>query len=104
MSGVASENSRNRPSTGLLTHSADAYVLQFGVVEDPVLRAFAADSRFLHAAERRYFGANDAGVEPNDSIFDGLGHPPTPRQIARIQICRQAEFRVVGHGNCLGFR
>src|SRR6267154_186557 len=105
MSGAASENSRKRPSTALLTHSADADVFDLGVVEDPVLRSLAANSRFLDAAERRRFSRDDAGVQADDSVLDGFRNPPASRQVAGVDVGGQTEFRVVRHRDrlCLAF-
>src|SRR5258708_13333205 len=101
MSGAASENSRKRPSTALLTHSADADIFDLGVIEDPVLGPLAADSRFLDAAERRRFSRDDAGVQSDDSVLYGFRNPPASRQVARIEVGGQAELRVVGHCDLL---
>src|SRR5580658_9516628 len=101
MSGVVIENSRNRPSTGRSTHAAHADVLQLGVVENSILRAFAAGSRFLHASEGRDLGGDDAGIQSNDAVLDRLGYPPAAGQIAGVDIGGEPELRVVGHGDGL---
>src|SRR5258708_26716792 len=96
MSGAASENSRKRPSTALLTHSADADIFDLGVIEDAVLGPLAANSRFLDAAERRRLSRDDAGVQSDASVLDGFRNPPASRQAARIEPGGQAALRVVG--------
>src|ERR1700689_2413641 len=103
MSGAASENSRKRPSTASLTHSADADVLDLGVIEDSVLGSFAADAGFLDAAEWGHLSRDDAGVQSDDSVLDGLGNSPAPPEVARVEIGGQAEFRVIGHCDRLCF-
>src|ERR1019366_4607995 len=57
---------------GPSTHSAHADVLQFGVVQYPVLRTFAPGSGLLDSAERRNFGGDDSRVQTHDAVFDGL--------------------------------
>src|ERR1700753_2252513 len=100
MSGVGSEYSRKRPSKRS-AHAADADVLEFRVVEDAVLRAFAAAARLLDAAERRHLGGDDAGVEAHDAVLERLGNAPAARQIARVQVGGESELGVVGHADGL---
>src|SRR5450631_4234541 len=101
MSGAASENSRKRPNTALLTHSADADVFDFGVIQNSVLGPLAADPGFLDAAERSHFSRDDAGVQSDDSVLNGFRHTPASGKVARIEISRQAELRIIGHRNRL---
>src|SRR5262245_9310878 len=49
---------------------AHAEILDLQVVLDAVFRAFAADTGFLHAAERRHFGGDDTGVYADDAGLD----------------------------------
>src|SRR5271169_7165580 len=103
MSGVANENSRNLPSTrtGSSTHSADADILDFRVIEDAVLGSFAPHARFLDAAEWRNLRGDDTGIESDYSVFNCFGHPPAARKIASVYIGCQAKLGVVGHGDGL---
>ncbi len=39
------------------------------------------------------------GVEPDDAVLQGLRHPPGARQIARVEIGGEAEFRGVRHAD-----
>ena len=66
----------DRATAGSTLDAADAEVLELGVVEDAVLRAFAAEARFLDAAERRDLGRDDAGVEADDAVLERLGDAP----------------------------
>src|SRR5690606_14229545 len=78
---------------------ADAHVLELGVVEDAVLRAFPAEARLLHAAERRDFRGNDSGVEPDDAVLERFGTAPRAPEITRVEICRKPELGVVRHAH-----
>jgi len=64
------------PADGASGNSADADVLDLGVVEEPVLRALAARARFLDAAEGRDFRRDEAGVEPDDAVLERFRHAP----------------------------
>src|ERR1700691_644829 len=101
MSGVAIENSRNRPSTGRSAHAADADILELGIVENSIFRAFPPGSRLLHAPEGRDLGGDDAGVESDDAVLDRFGYAPASRQVAGIEIGGKPELRVVRHGDGL---
>src|SRR5271155_4114922 len=103
MSGVTTENSRKRPSTALLAHSADADILDFRVIEDAVLGAFAAGAGFLDSAEGRHLRGNDPGIQTDDSVFDRLRDAPAASEVARIYIGSQTELGVVRHGDSLRF-
>ena len=43
---------------------------------EPQWRARWADAAFLHAAEGRDLGRDDAFVDADDAVFEGLGDPP----------------------------
>jgi hypothetical protein len=60
--------------------------------------ALAAKARLLDPAEGRDLGRDDAGVDADDAVFQRLGHPPDPAEIAGVEIGGEAEDGVVGHG------
>src|SRR5882757_3923824 len=60
---------RQAPCTRRSTHPAHADVLHFGVVQYPVLRAFAPGPGFLDSAERRDLGGDDPRVQTHDAVF-----------------------------------
>src|SRR5205823_18840 len=70
---------------------------------DTVFRAFAADTAFLHAAERRDLGRDDALVDADDAVFERLGDAPDAADIAAVEIGGEAELRVVRHLDRLVF-
>src|SRR6476469_2451634 len=78
------------------SHPSHAQVLGLEPFVDAVLRSFPADARLLHAAERRDLGRDDAGVDAEDAVLQGLGHAPDPRHVAAVEVARQAIGRVVG--------
>ena len=65
-----------------LGNSAEAEILDFEVFVDSVLRAFAAESGFLHSAERRNFRGNQSGVDADHSVFECFG-PRHTRAMSR---------------------
>src|ERR1700749_483892 len=103
MSGVASENSRKRPSTALLTPSAHADIFDFRVVQNAVLGAFAPHAGFLDAAEGSNLGRNYAGIQSDDSVLDRFRNTPTAREIASVNVGGQSELGVVRHDDGLRF-
>src|SRR3546814_4900021 len=78
-------------------------VLHFQIVVDAVARAFAAEARQFHAAERCEFGRDQTGVDADDAGLDLFRDAPDAAEIARIEIRRQTERRVVGHRDHLIF-
>src|ERR1700682_2264368 len=64
--------------------AAQAQVLHLEVVLDAVFRAFAADAAFLHAAEWRDLGRDDALVDADDAVFERLGDPPDADDVAAV--------------------
>jgi hypothetical protein len=68
--------SPRRPPKVLPIDAAHAEVFDFEEFLDAVFRAFAADAAFLHAAERRDLGRDDALVDADDAVFERLGDPP----------------------------
>ncbi len=59
---------------------------------------------FLHAAEGSHLGGDQTGVDADHAVFQRLGHPPDPADVAAVEIGCQAEFGVVGHLDrfCIG--
>src|SRR5205809_1072760 len=56
--------------------SAHTEIFYLHEVVDAVFRALAADAGFLHAAEGRDLGRDDAGVDAHDPGFEPLGDAP----------------------------
>src|SRR5262245_53801303 len=75
--------------------SADADVLEFGELQDAVLRAFTAGATLFHATERRDLGRDQPGIESDDAVLERLGDPPGARQVSRVKVCRESELGVV---------
>src|SRR5437016_4450249 len=67
---------RTKSGIPLPVDAAEAEVFDLEEFLDAVVRALAADARFLHAAERRDLGRDDAFVDADDAVFQGLGDPP----------------------------
>jgi hypothetical protein len=59
--------------------------------------------RFLHAAEGRDLGRNDAFVDADDAVFEGFGDAPDAADVAAVEIGGEPEFGVVGHLDGVGF-
>src|ERR1700736_3464841 len=93
----------NPPTKPLPIDAAHAEVFDFEEFFDAVFRAFAADAAFLHAAEGRDLGRDDAFVDADDAVFEGLGDAPDAADIAAVEIGGQPEFGVVGHLDSLVF-
>ena len=55
------------------------------------------DAAFLHAAERRDLGRDDAFVDADDAVFEPLGHAPDAADVAAVEIGGEPELGVVGH-------
>jgi hypothetical protein len=77
--------------------AAHAQVFDLEEVLDAVLGALAAHAGFLHAAEGRDLGGDDAGVDADDAVFQGLGDAPDAADVAGVEVGGEAEFGVVGH-------
>ena len=45
-----------------------------------------ADAALLHAAEGRDLGRDDALVDADDAVFEGLGDPPDAADVAAVEI------------------
>src|SRR5262245_22617262 len=71
---------------------SDTEVLDLEELLEAVLRPFAADARFLDAAEGRHFGRNDARIDPDDAVLERLGDAPDAADVAAVEIRREAEF------------
>src|SRR5690606_19413523 len=84
---------------GSAVQAAEADVLGVHVLVDAVARAFTAHARLLDAAEGRHRGADEAGIDAHHAGFDGIGHAPHAREIAREEVGGQAELAVVGDGD-----
>ena len=82
---------------------AHQHVFELDELLDAMARAFAADAGFLHAPERRELARNRAGVDADHAVFERFGDPPHPAQIARVEVGREAELRVVGFGDDVSF-
>src|SRR5437899_1465851 len=76
-------------------HPTHAQILHDEVILDPVLRPLPPHARFLHAAEGRDFGGDDAGVDADDAVLEGFGDAPDAVDVASVEVRRQAEFGVV---------
>src|SRR5271166_5099726 len=82
-----SEGRQNRcppsvPPSPLAVDAAHAEVFDLEEFLDAVFRAFAADAAFLHAAERRDLGRDDALVDADDAVFEPLGDAPDVADVA----------------------
>src|SRR5690606_41430781 len=62
-----------------------AEILHFEIILDAVFRALAAVAAFLHAAERRHFGRDDALVDADDAVFQRLRHAPHAPDVPRAE-------------------
>src|SRR6516225_11881995 len=98
-----SSSSPARPYDPLPVDAAHAEVFDFEEFLDAVLRAFAADAAFLHAAEGGDLGRDDAFVDADDAVFERLGDAPDAADVAAVEIGGETEFRVVGHLDRLVF-
>ena len=91
--GVRAFANRHPPARcneALPVDAALAEVFDFKEFLDAVFGAFAADAAFLHAAERRDlangFGRDDAFVDADDAVFEGLGDAPDAADVAAVEI------------------
>ena len=66
--------------------AAHAEILKFDELVDAVFGALAADARFLHAAERRDLGRDDALVDADDAVFERLRRLPDVADVAAVEI------------------
>src|ERR1700710_2104762 len=73
------------------------HIFDLDIFFHAVMRTFAAETRFLDAAERCDLGGDQAGVDADHPGSQRLGDPPDPAEIARIEIRRQPERRIVAH-------
>src|SRR5688572_8194924 len=79
--------------------SAQAKVLDFEELLDPVLRPLAAEAGFLDAAERRHLGGDHPGIDADHARLERFGDAPHAADVASVEIRSEAEGRVVGEGN-----
>src|SRR5580658_6469777 len=77
----------------------NAQIFELGVVEDAVLGTLAPHARFFHTAERRDLRRDEARVDSHDAVFERLSDTPGAREVARVEVCREAELGVVGHAD-----
>src|SRR5919204_5970913 len=84
------------PRATLLVEAADEHVLHFEEFLEAVLRALAAESGLLHAAERGDLRGDDAGVRTDDAGLHLLRHAEDAPDVAAVEIARESELRVVG--------
>src|SRR5690242_19524611 len=81
---------RSAKKLGNTLHSAvdaaHAKVLHDDVVFDAVLRSFAAQARFLHAAEGRDFGGDEPGVDADHAVLERLGDAPDAADVAAVEV------------------
>ena len=105
----AAQRTQRRQSTQrafrprIATDAAQAEILDLEELLDPVLRSFAAEARFLHAAERRHLGRDDPGVDADDPVFERFGDAPDAADVAAVEVRGEAELRVVGQRDRLRF-
>src|SRR5215469_2628469 len=83
--------------SALPVDAAHAEVFDLEEFLDAVFRAFAADAAFLHAAEGRDLGRDDALVDADDAVFERLGDAPDAADVAAVEIGGEAKLGVVGH-------
>jgi hypothetical protein len=82
-SGSRDAHARRRLRDGRLpVDAAHAEVFDFEEFLGAVFRAFAADAAFLHAAEGGDLGRDDAFVDADDAVFEGLGDAPDAADVA----------------------
>ena len=74
------------PTPPLTVDAAHAEVFDFEEFLDAVFRAFAADAAFLHAAEGRDLGRDDAFVDADDAVFERFGDAPDAADVAAVEI------------------
>src|SRR5262245_48437750 len=83
-------------SSPLLIYASDEDVLHLEIFLEPVLRAFAAQARLLHAAEGRDLGRDDADVGADDAGLHRLGDTEDASDVAAIEVTGEPELGVVG--------
>src|ERR1700712_4965254 len=74
-----------------------AEIFDLDIIVDAVAAALAAHAAFLDAAEGGDFGGNEAGVDADHARLHRLTHAPGAREIAGVEIAREADFGIVGH-------
>src|SRR3990172_8742001 len=80
----------------LFVDAADAEVLHFEELFDPVLGALAADTGLLDAAERRDLVGNNSDVDADHAVLERLGNAPDAPDVAAVEIGRETVFGIVG--------
>ena len=88
---VDREPRRSRPGQAVpATRCRPSRILQLEPLLDSVLRALAADSGLLDAAEGRDLGRDEAGVDADDAGLQRLADPPDPTDVAGVEVGRRA--------------
>src|SRR5215510_5498917 len=72
-----------------------AEILDLEVFVDAVLRSLPAEAGFLHAAERSLGGRDQAGIDPDDPVLQGLRDPRDAAEVAGVEVRGEPEFGVV---------
>lgn len=77
-----------------------AEVFHLQVLIHAMARAFATQTRLLHAAKWHMFGGDDANVDAHHAIFERFAHAVDAANVAAVEIAGQAKLGVVGgvHG------
>src|SRR5213079_1239425 len=94
--GKRRRRARAAAASLLFVDAAHANVLDLDVLVDAVLRAFAAETGLLDAAERRDLGGDEPGVDADHAVLERLGNPPDAADVTRIEVRRQPELGPVG--------
>src|SRR6266852_455848 len=84
--------------------AAEAHIFDFEELVHSILGTFAAEARFLHAAEGRDLRGNDSGVDADNSVLEGFGDTPNAGHVSPVEVSSQPEFRVIREGHRLRFR
>src|SRR5579863_5191020 len=78
------------------------HVFDLDIFLDAVMRALAAKTGFLDAAERRYFGGDQAAIDANHAGFQRFRNPPDAAEIAGVEIRSEPVWRLVAHRDHIG--
>src|SRR5262249_29677269 len=82
----------------------NAQVFDFHELIDPVLRALAAETRFLYAAKWRHLRGEEPGFDADHAGFDPSAHTPHTSDVAAVEVRRETELGVVGERDRLFLR
>src|SRR4051812_19842221 len=92
-----------QPTSSSSIHSPKAQILEFHVLIQSVLRAFASQAALFDAAERRDLGRDNAVVDADDATLQCFRDPPYALNVAAIEVASKTEFRVVRQTNHFPF-